>query len=106
MKNGLRLVSPQELAHSMEETMKRFGDLLLYPDEIPYPRAFLHRKVPNIGIKSYHSNLKLRMVLLKLIGYAEVVVGMKVATAEEDATIKKRFNGGCHHSIFQNLRLV
>jgi len=31
------------------------------------------------------------MILLELIGYSEVVVGMKTAAAEEDTVIKKRF---------------
>lgn len=71
----------------MEESMKRFGDLLLYPDEIPYPRALLHRQIPNIGIKGYNGNLQFGMVLLELIRYAEVIVGMEVTAAEEDAVV-------------------
>jgi len=45
------------------------------------------------------SRLELRMVFLKLVGDAEVVVGMEMAAAEEDAMVQKGFKGGGHDGV-------
>ncbi|OGW41383.1 MAG: hypothetical protein A2Y97_09465 [Nitrospirae bacterium RBG_13_39_12] len=74
----------------MREWMDR-DSLLIDPDEVGYPRTILHGQVHYRFGTNHYGNFEIRMVLLELIGYSEVVVVMKMAAAEKDRVIKKRF---------------
>jgi hypothetical protein len=73
--------------------------LLIDPDKIGDPRTILHGQILDGWAEGDDSRLELRMVFLKLVGDAEVAVGMEMAAAEEDAMVQKGFKGGGHDGV-------